>query len=130
MTDQTPPTHVITSVDQTVRGYPGTVSTCSCGRFRSAWGVRDGSAECDGAAHVRAHTTPEVAPAAATAADQTPATDSERDERLREARVRCAGGWFSTAAEVTFLLDEHDRLTALLADQAATIENLERRLRG
>lgn len=45
--------HRITSTDEMVRGYPGTVARCSCGR-QFAWGVRDGSAEADAHAHMLA----------------------------------------------------------------------------
>lgn len=46
-------THTVDSRDATVRGYPGTVSTCTCG-WRSEWAVRDGSAESDAHGHMRA----------------------------------------------------------------------------
>ena len=42
--------HGITTNDETVRGHPGTVATCTCG-WRSSWGVRDGSAESDAHDH-------------------------------------------------------------------------------
>jgi hypothetical protein len=43
--------HGITSVDQLVRGHPGTVVTCLCG-WQDAWGVSDGSAEASGHEHM------------------------------------------------------------------------------
>lgn len=42
--------HSVTTADTTVRGHPGTVAKCSCG-WKSAWGVRDGSAESDAHHH-------------------------------------------------------------------------------
>ena len=45
--------HGITLTDEMVRGYPGTVARCLCGRL-FAWGVRDGSAEADSHAHMLA----------------------------------------------------------------------------
>lgn len=69
------------------------------------------------------------------AADQIPATDSERDERLREARVAASvyrdainRGMYTEVkhdqSRVLTLDDEVTRLTALLAEQAATIERV------
>lgn len=46
--------HSVTTSDTTVRGRPGTVAECSCG-WRSAWGVRDGSAESDAHHHRMVH---------------------------------------------------------------------------
>lgn len=43
--------HEVKTEDTQVRGYPGTVATCRCG-WRSAWAVRDGSAESDANQHM------------------------------------------------------------------------------
>lgn len=45
--------HKVTSTDEQVRGYPGTVARCECG-WSSAWAVQDGSAESDANRHMRA----------------------------------------------------------------------------
>ena len=46
--------HSMTTKDEIVRGRPGTVATCTCG-WRSAWGIQDGSAECDAHDHKMSH---------------------------------------------------------------------------
>lgn len=46
--------HSVTSTDQNVRGYPGTVARCICG-WSDAWAVRDGSAEEAGHSHLMAY---------------------------------------------------------------------------
>lgn len=46
-------THIVTCTDEIVRGYSGTVARCTCNKWKSAWSVRDGSAESDGHAHMK-----------------------------------------------------------------------------
>lgn len=46
--------HTTTTVDGDVRGYPGTIATCSCG-WRDAWAVMDGSAESSAHFHRLSH---------------------------------------------------------------------------
>ena len=57
LTDATPAPvkHGVTTADITRDGTPGTLAKCTCG-WSAFWSVRDGSAEQDGAEHMRRQT--------------------------------------------------------------------------
>lgn len=85
------PAHAVTSSDEMVRGYRGTVARCRCG-WSSAWSVQDGSAEADGHDHVMS---------------SDPAARAQHEARMRTYRAEFQARLDAIAAERAPLPPNH-----------------------